>query len=97
MKTLFILVLAIFSLNGYAQISSTERTKIDEEFKQWNNSFSPGAALGIVKNGKLVYAKGYGMADLEHNIPITGHNDILYRFSLKAICDHVHFAFGGTG
>ena len=32
---------------------------------------SPGAAIGIIKDGKLIYARGYGIANLEHNIPIT--------------------------
>jgi len=71
MKSLNLLILAFFTLNGYSQISSVERTKVDEVFKPWNSNSSPGAALGIIKNGKLVYARGYGMADLEHNIPIT--------------------------
>jgi CubicO group peptidase (beta-lactamase class C family) len=30
----------------------------------------PGVSLAIVKNGELVYAKGYGFANLEHNIPV---------------------------
>ena len=71
MRKFLFFALLILSLNGYGQISSAERTKVDEVFKPWNSSSSPGAALGIIKNGKLVYAKGYGMADLEHNIPIS--------------------------
>jgi len=31
----------------------------------------PGCALAIVQDGALIYRKGYGMADLEHAIPIT--------------------------
>ncbi len=45
--------------------------KIDELFKQWDKPDTPGCALAIIKDGKIVYKKGYGMADLEHNIPIT--------------------------
>jgi CubicO group peptidase (beta-lactamase class C family) len=29
-----------------------------------------GAAISIVKDGKLFFTKGYGYADLEHNIPV---------------------------
>jgi CubicO group peptidase (beta-lactamase class C family) len=32
---------------------------------------TPGYAIGIVNNGKVDYLKGYGMANLEYNIPIT--------------------------
>ena len=45
--------------------------QIDELFEPWNRSDSPGCALGIVHAGELIYARGYGMADLEHGAPIT--------------------------
>ena len=32
---------------------------------------SPGCALGIYKDGAIVYERGYGMADLEHDVPIA--------------------------
>ena len=31
----------------------------------------PGAALAVMKNGKVVKIKGYGVASLEHNVPVT--------------------------
>ncbi len=45
--------------------------KVDELFAEWDKSDSPGCALGIIKNGKLLYKRGYGMANLEHNLPIS--------------------------
>ena len=45
--------------------------RVDKLFAQWNKSDSPGCALGIVKDGRLIYKRGYGMANLEHNIPIS--------------------------
>lgn len=30
----------------------------------------PGGALAVVKNGRLVYARGYGWADVEHHVPV---------------------------
>jgi CubicO group peptidase (beta-lactamase class C family) len=47
------------------------RTKLDNLFSPWNNTNSPGWAIGIVRNDSLIYAKGYGMANLEYSIPIT--------------------------
>lgn len=32
---------------------------------------APGVAIGIVKGGKVVLAKGYGFANLEHQVPAT--------------------------
>jgi len=45
--------------------------RIDEVFKQYDRRDSPGCALAVVQNGKLAYARGYGMANLEYDIPIT--------------------------
>ena len=70
---LFIFLCAInfLSLNVNAQIGAGELANIDSLFLQWDNENSPGAAIGIVQDGKLIYTKGYGMANLEYKIPIT--------------------------
>ena len=44
---------------------------IDELFAQWNKPGSPGCAVGISRNGELVYERGYGVANLELGVPIT--------------------------
>lgn len=45
--------------------------RIDSLFTRWDNNSSPGCAVGIVRNDSLIFAKGYGMANLEYGIPIT--------------------------
>lgn len=40
-------------------------------FEKWDKSDSPGCALGVYKDGQIIYKQGYGMADLENDIPIT--------------------------
>src|SRR5947207_391220 len=47
---------------------------VDKLFIQWNRADSAGCALGVMKDGKIIYEHGYGMADLEHNIPISPHS-----------------------
>jgi CubicO group peptidase (beta-lactamase class C family) len=42
--------------------------KINALFKQWDKPGSPGCAIGIVRNDSLIFAKGYGMANLEYGI-----------------------------
>ena len=44
--------------------------QIDSLYASYNSQ-TPGAAVAIVKEGKVVFLKGYGMADLDHDIPIT--------------------------
>ncbi len=43
--------------------------KIDQLFDKWPGNNGPGYTIGIVRNDSLIYAKGYGMANLEYAIP----------------------------
>ena len=45
--------------------------KVDELFTDWNKSDSPGCAIAIIKDGEVIYSRGYGIANLEHDIPIS--------------------------
>ena len=47
--------------------------KVDELFKDWDNLEKPGIAVGIVSNGEIVHTTGYGLANLEFDIPITAY------------------------
>ncbi len=46
-------------------------SQVDALFAQWDRPDTPGCVLGIIKEGELVYARGYGMANLDYDIPIT--------------------------
>jgi CubicO group peptidase (beta-lactamase class C family) len=45
--------------------------QVDAAFAQWDRPDSPGCALGVYQDGRTAYTRGYGMADLEHDAPIT--------------------------
>ncbi|MEO8450805.1 MAG: serine hydrolase domain-containing protein [Gemmatimonadota bacterium] len=45
-------------------------SRIDAVFKAYTRT-TPGCALGIYHDGAIAYQKGYGMADLTFDIPIT--------------------------
>ena len=45
--------------------------KVDRLFEQFTQPGSPGCALGVMKDGEMVYKQGYGLANLEYDIPIT--------------------------
>ncbi|WP_309739060.1 MULTISPECIES: serine hydrolase domain-containing protein [unclassified Chamaesiphon] len=45
--------------------------KVDRLFTQWDKPNSPGCALAVIQNGEIIYKRGYGMANLEYDIPIT--------------------------
>lgn len=44
--------------------------QVDKVFAQFDKPDSPGCALAVIKDGQIVYKRGYGMADLDHDIPI---------------------------
>lgn len=46
---------------------------VDAIFAEWDSATSPGCALGVYRDGRIIYARGYGMADLERRVPITPH------------------------
>jgi CubicO group peptidase (beta-lactamase class C family) len=46
-------------------------TQIDALFTQRDKPASPGCAIAVIKNSKVQYKRGYGMADLDHDVPIT--------------------------
>jgi CubicO group peptidase (beta-lactamase class C family) len=45
--------------------------KVDALFAEWNTADSPGCALAIIQDGEMLYKRGYGMADLERNVPLS--------------------------
>ena len=45
--------------------------QVDAVFAQWDRPDSPGCALGVYQDGRIAYSRGYGMADLEHDSPVT--------------------------
>jgi CubicO group peptidase (beta-lactamase class C family) len=57
------------AFQAYTHTDLTDR--VDELFKEWDRNDSPGAALGIFKDGRIIYARGYGIANLEYSLPWT--------------------------
>jgi CubicO group peptidase (beta-lactamase class C family) len=70
MKNYFLFILIFsFPVLSFGQIKESQ--SIDSLFIEWNKPDVPGGALGIIKDGKLIYSNGYGIGDLEHDIEIT--------------------------
>ncbi len=45
-------------------------SEIDAIFAKWDRDDSPGCALAVVRDGQIVYSRGYGMSNLEHRVAI---------------------------
>jgi CubicO group peptidase (beta-lactamase class C family) len=44
---------------------------VDQLFAQWAKPNSPGASIAVIENGKIIYRRGYGAANLEYDVPNT--------------------------
>jgi CubicO group peptidase (beta-lactamase class C family) len=64
---IFMLIITYCS-NGIVQ-SDEKFKQVDKIFEAWNKPDSPGCSIAIIQNGKIIYARGYGMANLDYGIP----------------------------
>ncbi|HEX6279204.1 MAG TPA: serine hydrolase [Pyrinomonadaceae bacterium] len=51
-------------------VATTPEGKVDQAASQLYKD-TPGAVVGVIKGGKLVFVKGYGAADLTNGLPFT--------------------------
>lgn len=68
-KTAFLAVALVLST---AVLGADEKTnRVDQIFAPWDKTNSPGAALVVINDGRVLYKRGYGMAKLEDGIVMT--------------------------
>src|SRR5580765_1166137 len=64
-----------FAIQAVAVISTNAQEKqgkaVDEIFADLAKEGSPGCALAVARAGKIIYEKGYGLANIEQNVDIT--------------------------
>jgi len=65
---------AIESLEGFDDF-------LEQAIKSWN---TPGLAIGIVVDDEVVYAKGFGLRDIENKLPVTPKTLFAIGSSTKA-------------
>ncbi|MGH1516668.1 serine hydrolase domain-containing protein [Chryseobacterium sp. JK1] len=46
-------------------------TRVDSLLNSYAQANAPGMAVGIINDGKIIYKRNYGLANLENRIPIT--------------------------
>ena len=66
---------------GTENMAPSTIEQVDRLFEKWEKPNTPGAVLAILKDGKIIYSRGYGMAKLEESIP-----PVCYRFP-SWLCD----------
>ena len=68
LTTAIILFIAAFTFGQTADEGIDKQ--IDQLFSKYNSSTS-GVAVAVVKDGKIIFKKGYGTANLEYDVPVT--------------------------
>jgi CubicO group peptidase (beta-lactamase class C family) len=67
-----LIVVFIGFISAFSTVKAANVTeKIDRLFAKWDSTESPGAAVAVLKDGSIVYKRGFGMANLDYDIPIT--------------------------
>jgi CubicO group peptidase (beta-lactamase class C family) len=58
-------------LPAYAADDAELHAKVDAIFEEWDKPDSPGCAVSVIRDGGIIYKRGYGIANLEYGIPVT--------------------------
>src|ERR1700722_5368200 len=68
--TASLLIFTSCAVNARTRGQKTEAA-VDEVFEDLTAAGSPGGALGVYRDGQMTYAKVYGLANIEEDVPIT--------------------------
>src|SRR5438045_671442 len=66
-----ILALMAITTKSLSALNSAQAARVDALFKNFDHPNAPGASVMVIHNGKSVFAKGYGLADLVTKTPCT--------------------------
>jgi CubicO group peptidase (beta-lactamase class C family) len=67
----FLLACATAQPAAAAPPASPQERQVDALFARWNHPDTPGAVVAVIRDGKVLFSKAYGMADLERGVPLT--------------------------
>src|SRR5260221_4343528 len=67
----FLPLFILISFWTTAQNTAAVTRKLDSLFEKTFNPNDPGGAVLLVKDGKIIYEKGFGVEDLKDKKPIT--------------------------
>ena len=72
-QVLLLFMVAFTMTTCEAKISKVQNAeaKIDSLVAGWIDSTTPGGCIAVIKDGEIKFKKGYGLANVEYNIPNT--------------------------
>ena len=67
---LFLILVVLATLPAaLAQQPADETASVDKLFERWNSKATPGCAVAVARDNRIILSRAYGMADLEFDIP----------------------------
>jgi CubicO group peptidase (beta-lactamase class C family) len=76
----FLLVIAVATAYGQSKLDPAAVNLINNKVTEFmTKTGAPGVSVAIVKDGKFVWSTGYGLADIENNVPATP--ETMYRLA----------------
>ncbi len=54
-----------------AVVDDATKARVNKVFAEYDKSGSPGCALGVIRDGRILYRNGYGSANLDYRLPLT--------------------------
>jgi CubicO group peptidase (beta-lactamase class C family) len=72
----------VFLLNSPGMSAQTDQQAVDLLFSEYQKPASPGCSVGVIRDGALVYSKGYGLGSLEMGVPLSP-NSVFYMASVS--------------
>ena len=70
LKLTIYLLITTLPLDTFAQLGADTARAIDALFERYHPD-APGCELAISRNGQVIYSRAWGLADLEHHVPMT--------------------------
>src|SRR5579871_679613 len=76
--SVIVLLAPCLSLAQGSKLSASKQSRIEAAVAKFmETTHAPGVSVGVVENGKYEWARGFGLADAENNVPAGEHT--LYR------------------
>ena len=73
-----VLFLCTISTAQQEKLSPAKKSQIEAAVAKFmTTTHAPGVSVAVVENGELEWANGFGLADVENNVPASEHT--LYR------------------
>jgi len=81
-RTIAIMIAGFITYALHAQkINKSDREEIDEYLNTQIKEGAPGLAVGIIKQGDIVYESYLGFSNLEHKVPVDEET----RFNIASV------------